>query len=117
MNPNIGEDRRRYDDFKRSQLAALDDVKAWIASWGSADELLTRNRARSGDPLGSAPAIKSQGRGVLDAALSQGMTPVEPSGLHPSRRRFAPPQDEVVSTLVVRSAAPPRVSNHEAMAE
>jgi hypothetical protein len=38
--PDIGEDRRRYDDFKRSRLAIpLDDVKAWVSSWGSADEL------------------------------------------------------------------------------
>ena len=31
--------------------------------------------------------------------------------VHPSRRRFAPPQDEVRG-LMVRSAATPRVSNH-----
>ena len=38
--PDIGEDRRRYDDFKRNRLAVpLDDVKAWVSSWGSADEL------------------------------------------------------------------------------
>jgi predicted transcriptional regulator len=38
--PDIGEDRRRYDDFKRARLAVpLDDVKAWVSSWGSADEL------------------------------------------------------------------------------
>ena len=38
--PDIGEDRRRYDEFKRTQLAVpLDDVKAWVASWGSASEL------------------------------------------------------------------------------
>jgi predicted transcriptional regulator len=38
--PDIGEDRRRYDEFKRTRLAVpLDDVKAWVASWGSADEL------------------------------------------------------------------------------
>ncbi|MEA2800791.1 MAG: hypothetical protein QOE49_886 [Rhodospirillaceae bacterium] len=38
--PDIGEDRRRYDEFKRTQLAVpLDDVKAWVSSWGSADEL------------------------------------------------------------------------------
>jgi predicted transcriptional regulator len=38
--PNIGEDRRRYDEFGRNRLAVpLDDVKAWVASWGSADEL------------------------------------------------------------------------------
>jgi hypothetical protein len=37
---DIGEDRRRYDEFKRTRLAIpLDDVKAWVASWGSADEL------------------------------------------------------------------------------
>jgi hypothetical protein len=40
MNPDIDEDRRRHDDFKRDQLAVpLDDVKAWIASWDSADEI------------------------------------------------------------------------------
>jgi predicted transcriptional regulator len=38
--PDIGEDRRRYDEFQRTRLAVpLDDVKAWVASWGSADEL------------------------------------------------------------------------------
>ena len=38
--PDIAEDRRRYDEFKRTQLAVpLDDVKAWVASWGSPDEL------------------------------------------------------------------------------
>jgi hypothetical protein len=39
-SPDIGEDRRRYDEFERTRLAVpLDDVKAWVASWGSADEL------------------------------------------------------------------------------
>ena len=38
--PDIGEDRRGYDEFRRNRLAVpLDDVKAWVASWGSADEL------------------------------------------------------------------------------
>jgi predicted transcriptional regulator len=38
--PDIGEDRRRYDEFRRNRLAVpLDDVKAWVASWGSAGEL------------------------------------------------------------------------------
>jgi predicted transcriptional regulator len=38
--PDIGEDRRRYDDFKGNRLAVpLDDVKAWVSSWGSANEL------------------------------------------------------------------------------
>jgi predicted transcriptional regulator len=38
--PDIAEDRRRYDEFARTRLAVpLDDVKAWVASWGSADEL------------------------------------------------------------------------------
>jgi len=38
--PDIGEDRRRYDQFKQNQLAVpLDDVKAWVASWDSANEL------------------------------------------------------------------------------
>ena len=38
--PDIGEDRRRYDDFRRARLAVpLDDVKAWVASWGSENEL------------------------------------------------------------------------------
>jgi len=40
MYPDIAEDRRRYEEFKRTRLAVpLDDVKAWIASWGSANEL------------------------------------------------------------------------------
>ena len=38
--PDIGEDRRRYDDSKRTRLAVpLNDVKAWVSSWGSTDEL------------------------------------------------------------------------------
>jgi hypothetical protein len=38
--PDIGEDRRRLDSFKQTRAAIpLDDVKAWVASWGSADEL------------------------------------------------------------------------------
>jgi predicted transcriptional regulator len=38
--PDINEDRRRYDDFRRTQLAVpLDDVKAWVSSWGSGNEL------------------------------------------------------------------------------
>jgi predicted transcriptional regulator len=38
--PDIAEDRRRYDEYKRTGLAVpLDEVKAWVASWGSADEL------------------------------------------------------------------------------
>ena len=38
--PDLAEDRRRYDEFARTRLAVpLDDVKAWVASWGSADEL------------------------------------------------------------------------------
>jgi hypothetical protein len=38
--PDIGEDRRRLDAFRRTRAAVpLDDVKTWVASWGSAQEL------------------------------------------------------------------------------
>ena len=38
--PDIAEDRRRLDEFRRSgQAVPLDEVKAWVASWGTADEL------------------------------------------------------------------------------
>ncbi len=38
--PDIAEDRRRLDEFERTRLAIpLDEVKAWVAGWGSADEL------------------------------------------------------------------------------
>jgi predicted transcriptional regulator len=38
--PDVAEDRRRYDEFRRSRLAVPpDEVKAWVASWGSAEEL------------------------------------------------------------------------------
>jgi predicted transcriptional regulator len=38
--PDIAGDRRRLEEFKTTQAAVpLDDVKAWVASWGSADEL------------------------------------------------------------------------------
>ena len=38
--PDIAEDRRRLDAFKLTRAAVpLDDVKGWVASWGSAIEL------------------------------------------------------------------------------
>ena len=38
--PEVGEDRRRYDAFLRDRRAVpLDEVKAWIASWGTSQEL------------------------------------------------------------------------------
>jgi hypothetical protein len=38
--PDIAEDRRRFDEFKQTGLAVLlDGVKAWVASWGTASEL------------------------------------------------------------------------------
>ena len=38
--PDLAEDRRRLDDFNKTRLAVpLDDVKAWVASWGSNNEL------------------------------------------------------------------------------
>jgi predicted transcriptional regulator len=38
--PDIAEDRRRYEEFKRTGLAVpFDEVKAWVASWGTANEL------------------------------------------------------------------------------
>jgi predicted transcriptional regulator len=38
--PDIAEDRRRLDEFERTRLAIpLEEVKAWVASWGSANEL------------------------------------------------------------------------------
>jgi predicted transcriptional regulator len=38
--PDVGEDRRRLDAFKRTRTAVpLSDVKAWVASWGSPNEL------------------------------------------------------------------------------
>jgi len=37
---DVAEDRRRLDAFERTRTAVpLDDVKAWVASWGSANEL------------------------------------------------------------------------------
>lgn len=38
--PELSEDRRRLDAFKRTHTAIpLDEVKSWVASWGSANEL------------------------------------------------------------------------------
>jgi predicted transcriptional regulator len=38
--PDIAEDRRRLDAFRQTRAAVpLDDVKTWVASWGSANEL------------------------------------------------------------------------------
>ena len=49
--PDIGEDRRSYEEFKRTGLAVpLDEVKAWVASWGTADEL-PRPKPRKMDRL------------------------------------------------------------------
>jgi predicted transcriptional regulator len=37
--PDLAEDRRRLDAFKRTRAAVpLDDVKGWVAGWGSANE-------------------------------------------------------------------------------
>jgi hypothetical protein len=48
--PDISEDRRRLDEFKRTGLAVpLDDVKAWVASWGSAEELPRPQPRKIGD--------------------------------------------------------------------
>jgi predicted transcriptional regulator len=38
--PDVTEDRRRLDAFKQTRAAVpLDEVKTWVASWGSANEL------------------------------------------------------------------------------
>ena len=38
--PDIAEDRQRLDAFKQTRAAVpFDDVKSWVASWGSANEL------------------------------------------------------------------------------
>jgi predicted transcriptional regulator len=38
--PDVAEDRRRYEEFKRTGLAVpFDEVKDWVASWGTANEL------------------------------------------------------------------------------
>jgi hypothetical protein len=38
--PDVAEDRRRLDQFVSTREAiALDDIKSWITSWGSAEEL------------------------------------------------------------------------------
>lgn len=38
--PDVAEDRRRVDAFKETRAAvALNDVKSWVVSWGSANEL------------------------------------------------------------------------------
>ena len=38
--PDIAEDRRRLDAFKQTRAAVpLGEVKSWVESWGSANEL------------------------------------------------------------------------------
>ena len=38
--PDTAEDLRRLEEFKRTRRAVpLDEVKAWVSSWGSDDEL------------------------------------------------------------------------------
>jgi hypothetical protein len=38
--PDVGEDRRRLDAFMQTRaVVPLDEVKSWVASWGSANEL------------------------------------------------------------------------------
>jgi predicted transcriptional regulator len=40
VEPNIAEDRRRLDDFRRARQAVpLHQVKAWVESWGTDNEL------------------------------------------------------------------------------
>lgn len=39
-NPDIGEDRRRLDEFRSNREAIpLHEVKAWVESWGTDKEL------------------------------------------------------------------------------
>jgi predicted transcriptional regulator len=39
-SPDIEEDLRRLETFKQTGMGvSLDDVKAWVRSWGTADEL------------------------------------------------------------------------------
>lgn len=39
-SPDIAEDRRRLEDFRRTREAVpLHDVKAWVESWGTDNEL------------------------------------------------------------------------------
>jgi predicted transcriptional regulator len=39
-NPDIAEDRRRLDEFRGARtVVPLHQVKAWVESWGSGDEL------------------------------------------------------------------------------
>lgn len=39
-NPDIAEDRRRLDEFKRTREAIpLHEVKTWVESWGTDHEL------------------------------------------------------------------------------
>ncbi|MBZ0139843.1 MAG: hypothetical protein K8H87_08710 [Pseudorhodoplanes sp.] len=39
-NPDIAEDRRRLDTFQRTREAIpLHEVKAWVESWGTENEL------------------------------------------------------------------------------
>jgi predicted transcriptional regulator len=45
-SPDIGEDRRRLDEFNRTRKAIpLHEVKAWVDSWGT-DKELPRPEAR-----------------------------------------------------------------------
>ena len=38
--PDVGEDRQRLDAFRKTGRAVpLDDVKHWVASWDTTDEL------------------------------------------------------------------------------
>ena len=38
--PDVAEDRRRLDEYLNSRNAvSLDSVKAWVASWNTAEEL------------------------------------------------------------------------------
>jgi predicted transcriptional regulator len=38
--PDVAEDRRRLDAFKKTRAAVpLGEVKSWVASWGSSNEL------------------------------------------------------------------------------
>ena len=47
--PDIAEDRRRLDEFaKTRQAVPLNAVKAWVASWDSADELPSPRPRRIG---------------------------------------------------------------------
>ena len=99
--PDISEDRRRLDAYRKTRTAVpLDDVKSWVASWGSASSRRAPRRAQDDEELDLILRSHAQ-RGVSkEGRESNGC-------VHPSRlllRKLLRMRSEITATPLLPSS-------------